>query len=779
MDRWPDGSDRLYGKGSLFFGYDESADAYYLTFPMPYRDGIEVTLFNSGTHAITLTTIISHTAQGYGPGSGYLDIRYVQGDQRNGAFLGDWPNQVLSTTLRGRGKLVGVVRMAKGQIEHCWGRTFLESDELIVVDRAGIDCEQVGAELVCDCEDQGAYVQCGTGMEEFSNGGFYFIHGPFYLPTHGVPLSPPNLLHLPPGPTATCTNRSDSYPLKYKGEVSEREGEDYVETEAIMYRFLLNEAIRFDRSLIVGQEFYFCPDPGSGTTIWGQTDSECRHGMTQTLGLMTIAYIAPNDVFLPLIMKNYLQEGSLSPPSPPGGYPPPPSPTPPPTPTPGGGYPPPPTATPTPDQEPPVSSVDPLPPYQGVLSFTVSWSGSDSGGSGLASYDLQYRDGAINPWTDWLTYTTATSATFSGASSHSYYFRCRARDHANNLEDWPANPDYDTFTTIDTQPPSTTVEAMDLYTSSTSFPVRWHGSDDLSGLHHYDIYYRDESAAFWQSWLPGITATQAIFTGTAGHTYHFCSRGIDQVGNVEPECPPVSTGGEWPIQSDAQTGVTPWSRVDALPAYTAETRFTVSWSGSPGVQTYDVQVRDGQFGLWQSWLTGVGYTAAQFSGQYGHIYYFRCRGNDGAVQEVYPYDYDTYTKLESPEAGGGPSAPPGGISTMPPDEAPDRMEEVTRTHPIGVPLLGYIAPEGDVDWYRFELTETMRLRATLYNLPADYDVYVFGGDGTFLWASTRGYEHYERVVAQIPAGTYYVRLDGYAGAWSQEASYYLLVEEVE
>lgn len=588
-----------------------------------------------------------------------------------------------------------------------------------------------------------------------------------------------------------------------------------------------------------------------------------------------------HEVFLPVASKNVSRAGQGDP-----------SPTPvppPPTPTPDGGYIPPPTPQPTllpppPDTEAPVSEMNPLPSCQANSSFLVSWSGSDTGGSGLASYDVEVRVGKewggtwttwrphtkltadvfvpvydgvtyefrcrardragnveawplepdydtfttvdLTPpsskvedlppysgetfevswtgwdttsgisdydaqyclddcedpvigWTGWLTRTTATSTTSSGAHGHTYYFRSRARDNAGNLEDWPADPDYDTFTTIDTQPPSTTVEAMNLYTTSTTFLVRWHGSDGLSGLDHYDVYYRDESEAFWQSWLQGITTTQASFTGTAGHTYHFCSRGVDRVGNTESQCPPISIGGEWPIQGDAQIGVQPWSRVDPLPIYSAQTRFTVSWVGSPGVQTYDVQVRDGRFGLWLPWLNQTSKTSARFNGQYGHIYYFRCRGNDSAVQEVYPYDYDTYTKVESPEAGGGPLAPPGGISTMPPDEAPDRMEEVTRTYSIGVPLLGYIAPDGDVDWYRLELTETMRLRATLYNLPADYDVYVFDGEGVFLWASTRGYERYERVVAQIPAGTYYVRLDGYAGAWSQDASYYLLVEEVE
>ena len=86
------------------------------------------------------------------------------------------------------------------------------------------------------------------------------------------------------------------------------------------------------------------------------------------------------------------------------------------------------------------------------LSFTVSWSGSDSL-SGIASYDVQYREGGIGAWTDWLVGTSATSATFGPSSpvlvqrDETYYFRVRARDHAGNLEAYPGG-DGDTSTYV-------------------------------------------------------------------------------------------------------------------------------------------------------------------------------------------------------------------------------------------------------------------------------------------------------------------------------------------
>ncbi len=93
----------------------------------------------------------------------------------------------------------------------------------------------------------------------------------------------------------------------------------------------------------------------------------------------------------------------------------------------------------TDDLAPPTSSVQPLPALSYVL-FPVRWSGTDAG-TGVASYDVQYRDGLEAAWTPWLTATAATTATFAGVVDHTYYFRCRAVDRAGNVEEWPAEPD--------------------------------------------------------------------------------------------------------------------------------------------------------------------------------------------------------------------------------------------------------------------------------------------------------------------------------------------------
>ncbi len=114
------------------------------------------------------------------------------------------------------------------------------------------------------------------------------------------------------------------------------------------------------------------------------------------------------------------------------------------------------------DATPPVSSVDPLPPWLNVTSFTVSWNGSD-GTSGIDCYDIQFDDGS--GWGDWFTCTQTLSSTFGPGSpvnvtdNVTYSFRSRATDNAGNMEGWPPQPD--TYTTIDLTPPQYDLRAYD------------------------------------------------------------------------------------------------------------------------------------------------------------------------------------------------------------------------------------------------------------------------------------------------------------------------------
>ena len=95
------------------------------------------------------------------------------------------------------------------------------------------------------------------------------------------------------------------------------------------------------------------------------------------------------------------------------------------------------------DTLPPSSSITQVAVQPCGLSFTLEWSGEDSG-SGLASFDLQYRVDTNGAWTDWLQATTLSKSTFGPfspfgpATETPVYLRVRARDKAGNIELYPS-----------------------------------------------------------------------------------------------------------------------------------------------------------------------------------------------------------------------------------------------------------------------------------------------------------------------------------------------------
>lgn len=83
--------------------------------------------------------------------------------------------------------------------------------------------------------------------------------------------------------------------------------------------------------------------------------------------------------------------------------------------------------------------------------YRIHWDGTDAG-SGLQSYDVQYRVGTGGAWMDWLTNTLTTTAEFGPtfpvalAAGETYYFQVRAGDQAGNLETYPGGDGDRSFT---------------------------------------------------------------------------------------------------------------------------------------------------------------------------------------------------------------------------------------------------------------------------------------------------------------------------------------------
>jgi hypothetical protein len=233
----------------------------------------------------------------------------------------------------------------------------------------------------------------------------------------------------------------------------------------------------------------------------------------------------------------------------------------------------------------PFASVNVLPAYS-KGTFTVKWSGNDSGGSGIAYYNIQVNENG-GSWHTWQSHTTATSATYNGNNNQYYYFRAQAVDKCGNVQDWTSAQ---AWTEVDSEPPQVSVNALPQYTATASFPVSWSGGDypGGSGIKNYDVQVRTNGGD-WVSWLTGVTSVSANFTNAQNQsTYEFRARGTDNVGNVQP----------WSSNAQAQTLVVlePFSEMLPIrPVVTGTDNVLLEWDGStvPGttITSYDVRYR--------------------------------------------------------------------------------------------------------------------------------------------------------------------------------------------
>ncbi len=120
------------------------------------------------------------------------------------------------------------------------------------------------------------------------------------------------------------------------------------------------------------------------------------------------------------------------------------------------------------------------------------------------------------------------------------------------------------------------------------------------------------------------TAGDSLSLTTDG-VYTVRIAGIDNAGNVEPSQ-------VFEIKLDQSA---PVARLAALERYRLSPSFDVAWSGEDpvpgsGLAGFDVQVRNGYDGTWQSWNPGALVTSATFAGERGHTYFFRIAARDVA-----------------------------------------------------------------------------------------------------------------------------------------------------
>jgi Beta-propeller repeat len=170
----------------------------------------------------------------------------------------------------------------------------------------------------------------------------------------------------------------------------------------------------------------------------------------------------------------------------------------------------------------PTSSITNLPSQMDGPSFTVSWSGSDPSDS-IASYDVFVSDNG-GAFTAFQTGTSATSATFTGMTGHTYGFFSIATDTAGNTEPIKTAPD----AVVAVGPPAITCTGCMFMTNGSraalAFNVSTKGSGSTFTFNNGNATQpvRFASSSISQISVTGSFATfsgEGAVNGQAGYTF--------------------------------------------------------------------------------------------------------------------------------------------------------------------------------------------------------------------------------------------------------------------
>ncbi len=276
----------------------------------------------------------------------------------------------------------------------------------------------------------------------------------------------------------------------------------------------------------------------------------------------------------------------------------------------------------------PSVSVSPLSSYQFSPTFSVTVLGTDAT-SGVASYDLEFRDGLSGSWTGWLTATTATSASFSGQDGHTYSFRVRAHDNAGNTSAFSSGG---TTTTVDATPPVADPLLINfgaLQTTGITVGLSLNASDAASGVSAMSF---SNDGTTWSAWQPYATTAIWSLSAVDGEKTVY-GRFRDAAGNISAVVSDT-------IVLNMFVGTDYGLTINNGAIFTNQTTVTLTIGAHLGTTQMQVSNDGGFAGV--SWEPYSGSKTWQIS-QYGtyvlpRVVYLKYKDQNGVVSSTYQDD---------------------------------------------------------------------------------------------------------------------------------------------
>ncbi len=249
-------------------------------------------------------------------------------------------------------------------------------------------------------------------------------------------------------------------------------------------------------------------------------------------------------------------------------------------------------------------------------SASLGFTGTDAGGSGVASYECRIDNGA------WAACTSAKS--YTGLAQGNHTFDVRAIDAAGNTDATPA-----TYTwRVDTVDPTTTLLTNPAAnSSSTTGAFTFSGADaGGSGVASYECRLDNGS---WSA-----CTSPKSYTGLADGSHTVDIRAVDAAGNKDA----TPSSYTWTVDTAApNTSITSQPAANTT-STSASLGFTGTDAGGSGVASYECRLDNG---AWAACTTPKSYTGLAQGNHTFDVRAIDAAGNTDATPATYTWRVDT------------------------------------------------------------------------------------------------------------------------------------------
>ncbi len=274
---------------------------------------------------------------------------------------------------------------------------------------------------------------------------------------------------------------------------------------------------------------------------------------------------------------------------------------------------------------------------------SFSFSGTDTGGSGVASFQCRLDSSEAAAWA-----ACASPKSYSALAAGSHKFEVRAIDHSGNTDATPASFSW----TVDTTAPNTTItQNPAALVGSAAAEFKFNGDDGTgTGVASFQCRLDSSEAAAWVA-----CSSPKSYSALADGSHKFEVRAIDQAGNTDAS--PASF--TWTVDTTAPNTTITQNPAALVASGAAEFKFNGDDGTGSGVASFQCRIDSTQAAAWASCSSPKSYTGLADGSHSFEVRAIDQAANTDGTPASFSWTVDTTAPVVSIDSG------PSGLTNDP------------------------------------------------------------------------------------------------------------------